>query len=222
MLDAGEEEAYFSVGKGALEVCKVALKGKAPKRILDFPSGHGRVMRWFQAEWPKAELFAVESNLKCLDFVERTFGAHRIQADPQLSMAIPGNMDLIFSGSLVTHFDEYQWDRFLPMCVDALAPDGVFIFTTHGRVHALMASARHPIFGKEVDTAELYDRYTKDGFAYSPYNPEHPTFGLSLSSPEWVMRKLQNLPYAKIIAFEEQGWGQDVWAIKKNPWPMIK
>jgi SAM-dependent methyltransferase len=222
MLDKGQEEAYFSVGKGALEHCKTALRGRTPKRVLDFPSGYGRAMRWFAHEWPEAELFASELDSRCLDFLEKNFGARRVQAHDRLDMKIPGNMDLIFSGSLLTHFDEWQWDIYLPMCASALSEDGVFVFTTHGRIAALLAQDRHPVYGTLVDTADLYERYLETGFAFSPYDANYPTFGLSLSSPEWIMRRLQKMPGIKVIGFEEGGWGQDIWTVQRNPWPMIK
>lgn len=221
MLDVGREDDYFDVGKTALGLCKSALNGFSPKRILDFPSGYGRVLRWFQAEWPQAELFAAEVNDDCLEFVNKTFDATTIKAHPRLNMTIPSNMDLIFSGSLLTHFDHWQWNIYLEMCAEALSPDGVFVFSTHGRVHALMAKTRHPIYGTIVDTRELYERYKETGFAYLPYDRGYETFGLSLSSPEWVMRKLQAMPNIKIVHFEEQGWGQDIRAVKRNPWPMV-
>ena len=221
MLDPGAEEVYFDVGRGALDICKGVLKGHAPKRILDFPSGYGRVMRWFRAEWPEAEILGAEVDAKCLDFVEETFGAKRIQADPRLNMEIPGEIDLIFSGSLLTHFDQWQWGIYLEMCANALSENGVFVFSTHGRVAALLAKQRHPVYGTLIDTRELYERYRETGFAFLPYDPAYPTFGLTLTSPEWIMRKLQAMPSIKIVHFEEQGWGQDVWAIKRNPWPMI-
>ncbi len=137
-------------------------------------------------------------------------------------MTIPGEMDLIFSGSLLTHFDEWQWGIYLEMCFEALAPNGVFVFTTHGRIAALMAKDRHELFGNLVDTRELYERYKVGGFSFLPYDAAWPTFGITLSSPEWVMRRLQARPDIKIIGFEEGGWGQDVWIVQRNAWPMVR
>jgi SAM-dependent methyltransferase len=222
MLDAAGLAPYMSIGERGLGHSLKALRGRTPQRILDFPSGYGRVLRWFRAEWPDAEIYGAETDSKCLDFIESTFNAKRIQADPRLKMTIPGEMDLIFSGSLLTHFDEWQWGIFLEMCCDALAPDGVFLFTTHGRIAALLAKDRHPIYGDLVDTRELYERYKNTGFSFLPYDAAWPTFGITLSSPEWVMRQLQKMPNIKIVGFEEGGWGQDIWTVQRAPWPMLK
>lgn len=221
MLDPGDEDEYFRVGESALSICKAVLNASKPNRVLDFPSGYGRALRWFRAEWPDAEIYGAEIDSRCLDFIEKAFRAKRIQADPRLNMEIPGDIDLIFSGSLLTHFDHWQWGIYLEMCANALSENGVFVFSTHGRVAALLAKQRHPVYGTLVDTRELYERYKETGFAFLPYDAAYPTFGLTLSSPEWIMRKLQAMPNVKIVHFEEQGWGQDIWAIKRNPWPMI-
>jgi len=220
MHEAGKTDEYFRVGRGALDKCKAILDGRPVKTLIDFPSGYGRALRWFKREWPDATTYAVETDVRALDFVQATFEALPIVADAKLEMEIPAGADLIFSGSLLTHFDDWQWDRFLSMCVDALAPDGTFVFTTHGRIAALMAEQRHPVYGELIDTRALFERYSREGFAFLPYSPDYPEFGLSLSSPSWIMRRLERLPFAKIIAFEEYGWGQDVVAVRKHPWPL--
>ncbi|MBB5046544.1 SAM-dependent methyltransferase [Rhodopseudomonas rhenobacensis] len=221
MCEAGKEDEYFSVGRAALEICKRALRGATPEKVVDFPSGYGRVTRWFRHEWPSAEITAVELDAAALNFVQSTFAAIPVTADSHLTFKLDPGADLIFSGSLLTHFDEWQWDRFLRIAIDALAPEGVLVFTTHGRIAALLAEAEHPIYHNAVDTKQLYNAYKKTGFAFLPYAQDYPTFGLSLSSPGWVMQKLQTIPDISIIAFEEGGWGQDVVAVRRHPWPMV-
>lgn len=222
MLDAAGLNVYLDIGKGALDHCLRALKGRRARRILDFPCGYGRVTRWFRHEWPDAEIFGVETDQDGLDFVKETFGAHPIVADPRLNMTVPGDMDLIFSGSLLTHFDEWQWRIYIEMCCNALAPEGVFLFTTHGRIASVLAKERHPVYGTLVDTRELFERQKATGFSYLPYDAAYPTFGLTLTSPAWVMGLLQQMPDIKIIGFEEGGWGQDIWAVQRAPWPMVR
>jgi SAM-dependent methyltransferase len=214
-------DAYFSAGQQALEVCKGILAGSQPRRVIDFGCGYGRALRWFRAEWPRAEIFAVDIDPEALRFVSTTFGAIPVAGDHHLKMSIPGNIDLIFSGSLLTHLDQWQWDIFLPMCVDALAADGTLVATIHGRIAALLASQNHPVYGNAVDVLALHEAYKANSFAFLPYSKDYPTFGLTLSSPEWVMRQLQKIGDAKIVAFHEAAWGQDVIALRKNPWSLL-
>ena len=223
-MTAGGEDVYYASGRVGLEVCERYLGNRDVRAIIDFPSGHGRVMRWFKLRYPNAKLYAVEVDPDALAFVSQTFGAEPVVADGNLEMALPKDVDLIFSGSLLTHLDDWQWRRFLEMSVDALATNGLLVFSTHGRAAAILARQRHPIYGELIDTAELYRIYEKTGFAFLPYSSDYPTYGLTLSSPQWVMRELERLPFAKIVAFEEQGWGgghQDIVVVQKNAWPLF-
>jgi SAM-dependent methyltransferase len=217
MYESGRDSEYFLTGYRALKICcsYVNMNKKNSLRILDFPCGYGRVMRWFRNQFPSAEIFGCEIDSRMLDFVEKEFGAKRIQSNDEMDISLPSDLDVIFVGSLLTHFDKHQWDKFFLLCQGALAIDGILVFTTHGRRHALMARDRHPIFGTLVDTSDLYVQYMSSGFSYLPYEPTWPTFGLSLSSPEWVMRKILQFSELKIIHMAEGEWGQDVWVLKR-------
>jgi SAM-dependent methyltransferase len=216
MHEIGYTKEYFLTGQRALEICLSYVNlSKRNLRILDFPCGYGRVTRWFRNQFPSSEIYCCEIDSRMLDFVEKQFGAIRIQSNDEMEINLPIDLDLIFVGSLLTHYDENQWDKLLVMCQRALVTDGVLVFTTHGRRHALMARDRHSIYGNLVDTFLLYTQYVNEGFSYLPYEPTWPTFGLSLSSPDWVMKKILRFSNLKIIHMAEGEWGQDVWVIKK-------
>src|SRR5689334_19005618 len=105
------EEEYLLVGRTALDLCREALASATPGIVVDFPCGHGRVMRHFAAAWPNAELYGVEIDTDALKFVEATFGARPIQSGAHIAaVALPENVDLIWSGSLLTHLPEPMWD----------------------------------------------------------------------------------------------------------------
>jgi SAM-dependent methyltransferase len=214
---------YYLAGQRASDICKLALSGNAPGRVLDFPSGHGRVLRWLKRDYPDAELHAAEIDPDALEFVERVLGAHPIQSTPNFDTPLPGDLDLIFSGSLLTHLDVWQWDAFLGRCLEALRPGGVLVATFHGRIAGLMARDGHEVFGSLVDTRALYADYARSGFAYRNYDDSCPTYGLTLSSPAWVLGRLDRYPLARVELLREGGWGgyQDVLAISKNDWPMV-
>jgi hypothetical protein len=150
-----------------------------------------------------------------LDFCEAEFGIERVQSNDEMNIELPLNLDLIFVGSLLTHYNEEQWDKFFALCQPSLGENGVLIFTTHGRIHAKMAAISHPIYGDMIDTPALFRTYRERGFSWLPYDPNWPTFGLSLSSPEWVMNKLSKFSNLKIIHMGEGEWGQDVWVLQR-------
>ena len=216
-----EPERYYKTGYDAFKLCQKAVGKWLPRRVVDFGVGYGRVSRWFRQEWPSAIVYGVDINTSSLSFVQRSLGVLPIQVDAHLSVRnIPGDIDLIFCGSLLTGLDEWQWDAVIRLVVPALGPSGILVITTHGRAMSQMLRDNINHFGELIDGASLLSTFEKEGFAYAPYAADHPTFGVSLSSPAWVMSKLQQIPELKIISFEEQGWGQDVVVLKRNPWPM--
>jgi SAM-dependent methyltransferase len=216
MFEIGKGEEYFKIGKRAYEICAplVSCKGKNI-RILDFPSGYGRVLRHFRNAHPAAEIFACELDSRMLDFVASEFDASPIQSKDDLDIELPTNLDLIFMGSLLTHFSENQWEKIFNLIEPCIEIGGHIVFTTHGRLHFKMASEGHPIFGDLIDVIELFKEAKSSGFSYAPYDPSWPSFGLSLSSPDWIMKKLVKWPNLKVHSFSEASWGQDVWILEK-------
>ena len=216
MFEVGKEREYFDIGKHALAICiEYVNKPDKDLRILDFPCGYGRVTRYFRDQFPSARIFGCELDSRMLDFCEVHFSIERVQSNDEMEIELPDSLDLIFVGSLLTHYDEHQWDKFFILCERALGGDGKLIFTTHGRIHALMAKESHPLFGDLIDTKVLYSIYKDKGFGYIPYDAKWPTFGLSLSSPEWVMGKISKLQNLKILHMGEGEWGQDVWVLSR-------
>ena len=69
---------YFSTGQSALRCIKLAMLGVdtgEPSRILDLPSGHGRILRALRAAFPQAELTAGDINRDGVDFCAQALGA---------------------------------------------------------------------------------------------------------------------------------------------------
>lgn len=222
MMGGATLEQYLHGGRLALNICLDALGEDQPHRIVDFPSGHGRVMRWLRHNWPKSDIYAVEVDGDALDFCSETFGAMPIPSTARLhDLALPTDVDLIWSGSLLTHFNEPMWDAFLTRTIDALRPGGMLVCTTHGRLAMMLAERRDPVFGTLIDLAPLCDEYKQTGFSYRSYDPAYPTYGLSFSSPSWVIRKFEAYRFVKIRTFREGAWSyQDAFVLEKLSTPI--
>jgi trans-aconitate methyltransferase len=96
-----------------------------PKRLLDFPCGHGRALRHFRAAWPDATIYAGDINDEGADFCRSQFGAEVFPADIQFrKIQFPRLLDLIWCESLITHLDEQRSKQLIMMLVDSLAPGG--------------------------------------------------------------------------------------------------
>lgn len=104
------EDVYMFGGRTALKVCHqaMAMAGKRElKRILDFPCGHGRALRYFRAAYPDADILVSDINEPGVEFCRTQFGAEPFRSYVELEKTeLPPNMDLIWCGSLLTHLDE--------------------------------------------------------------------------------------------------------------------
>jgi SAM-dependent methyltransferase len=224
---AKNPQMYFASGKLALEQVQLALLAARKANvdsILDFPCGWGRVLRFLKAGFPTAALTVCDIHQPAVDFCANTFDATPIlsKEDP-LELEIQGQFDLIWCGSLLTHVDRELWSKFLTFFESLLVPEGILVFTTHGRYIAdevLRACSRQMALRKEQVEALLHD-YDRDGFAYSDYpvppkqrprarsHPEH--YGVSLSSPAWVSSELTKLSGIQLLTYSEGGYGT-LWA----------
>jgi SAM-dependent methyltransferase len=222
MMVPGRSEQYFQLGQRALELVhfssELCRKPHYP-RILDLGCGFGRVMRWLRPQYHYAELTACDLDHAAVDFCGRHFGAVPVYSPLDLT-ALPfeREFDLIWCGSLLTHLDELQWASTLERLVHWTNECGVVVLTTQGRYFA-SALARHQAFvADDVNQPALLKEFATEGFAYQPYHGSvDGSYGITLTSPEWVMRQFQKFPGIIVRSFIEEGWGmQDVVVLYKS------
>ena len=92
----------------------VARAGTSPvTAILDLPSGYGRVARWFRTAYPAAKLTVSDTQPEAMAFCADHLGATAVLAavDGSHWTSLPGPYDIIWCGSLLTHFDSDEWGR---------------------------------------------------------------------------------------------------------------
>ena len=216
--------AYFEVGRSAMHAISVSLQsaGKPPesvKRILDLPCGHGRVMRHLKAAFPHAEITACDLLRDGVDFCAKTFGAIPVYSheDPAKIRLDRDAYDLIWVGSLLTHFDTDFWTAFLRRFRDCLKPGGLLVFSAHGReVHrALVMREKRTL---EEPRHKFLHRYQRTGFAYYS-DPPGGVYGVSLSSAARVLETTGQFEEFRLVHFGEKQWddNQDVYAFLFDP-----
>jgi SAM-dependent methyltransferase len=223
MLTGGADlRNYFEVGDSALIQIKAGLAAAgapAPERIIDLPCGYGRVLRHLRAEWPSAKITAVELNAEAVEFCADTFGARPVVSrQPLWEVRAGDDHDLLWCGSLLTHFDEPDWVPTLSYFRDRLAPGGVVIFTTHGELSInLLAGEKigrwEGDYGMGVKATEMAATARRTGFAFGHYGDTNDPFGLSVSAPEWVRATVADVSGLAFVSFSREGWfgHQDVW-----------
>jgi len=209
---------YFEVGQSGLKNIKDAIGDRPVTSILDIPSGYGRVLRYLRAEWATADIVACDLNNKAVDFCAKEFDAIPLYSSTDFSeIKLDQTFDLIWCGSLLTHFDKRIWTDFFDFVIPRIRDKGTLVFTTHGRIAAHLAEQHNPVYGlTEGQFRILVSDYQAEGFSYVNYSDDYPTYGISLTSASWVMRFLEKFPTFKVTLFKEQGWGhQDVYAFHK-------
>jgi SAM-dependent methyltransferase len=185
-MHAGDSAHYLSVGLSAIG-CIDAAGVTDPRRILDLPCGHGRVLRALAAAFPGAELTACDLDRHGAGFCAAQFGAAPVYASRDVSdLALPGGFDLIWCGSLATHLGAGDTRALLERLGAALAPGGTLVITTHGhRVAGRLADGEADYQLTPEGIRELLEGYRETGFGYADY-AWSPGYGVSVMVPDWL------------------------------------
>jgi len=218
---------YMYGGRSALKCVVDALlaaEAPAPRRVLDFPSGHGRALRFFKAAFPESELWAGDLNRAGVDFCAQRFGAKPFYSDPDLSAVVfPGKFDLIWCGSLASHLPEEQAKRLFALLIGALEENGILCITTCGRG---MRYAHENIFRTIDDEGyqRICDQLKERPFGYSPYRHRYDgydreeKYGMAFIYPAWIQEHVLT-PDIQVLHMREKAWhgAQDVWCLINRP-----
>jgi len=228
MMARAQPDQYFVAGHAALEAIERGVTAAgvgAPKTILDLPSGYGRVLRYLMVRWPDADFTACELMPDGVEFCASEFGVRPlVSRDPLWDVDLGGPYDLIWSGSLFTHFDVPYWTPTLAHLAGALAPGGALVFSTQGEpaLGFLSGSPDYPVltrvlppnYGLPRDRADaLVKDVQETGFGFAHYaGSEESPYGTSISLPDWVTERLREAGL-DVVLHETGGWGghQDVW-----------
>jgi SAM-dependent methyltransferase len=233
MLDQGTLHLYFDIGASAMRQIRhglAAAHAPPPTKVLDLPSGYGRVLRHMRAAWPRADFTAMDLQQNAALYCNRAFGAVPVVSrDPLWTVDAGGNYDLIWSGSLLTHFDRDYWPPILAYFRDRLIPGGTLVFSTHGELPiALLAAEPSAVgrlgplvgdYGLGVKGRELGDAAARTGFAYTAYpETEHLHWGLSVSHPDWVRETVARVAGLEFVHHVPCGWfdHHDVWTFTRS------
>jgi SAM-dependent methyltransferase len=205
---SGSRGAYVMAGASALKCVRQAMqsvKKSKPTRILDLPSGAGRVLRVLKAAFPEAHLTACDLDREGVDFCSRVLGAEPVysHSDPA-RVELDGNFDVIWCGSLFTHLGARRWPGFLELLGGALAPEGLLVFTTHGR-HS--PAVLRQIGVSEAGIRKMLDGFDRAGFGFSETPPDaEEDWGLAIASADWIRSQLDQTPKLRFVEHVERAW----------------
>jgi SAM-dependent methyltransferase len=219
----GDGAHYYKVGLSAIRSIEEAIEAAhlgPVKRILDLPSGHGRVLRFLVRRFPQAKITASDLDRKGVDFCARLFGTEAVYSEPNLDQfPAVGAFDLIWCGSLVTHLNDMGIQALLAFFARHLEPDGLLILTAHGE--RVIQRLRDQEFEYEISAesvAPIIEAYRTSRFGFADY-PGASAYGISLTSPEWIRRAAADVGLGEVY-FRARGWDdhQDVYGFRlQNP-----
>ena len=215
----GWSTSYLTAGLSAGRVIRASLDaaGKVVSRgtVLDFPCGHGRVLRFLKEMFPDSQVVGVEILKDALNFCRRTFLVEAYASSPARSFrsfSLPNTFDLIWCGSLVTHIDEQATLDLLDFFCRHLNSGGVCVFTTLGRkvAHGMSTgNTRHPLLTEE-GAKKLLDEYERTGYGYADYAytdaGSSGTNGISVASRSHVEELARSVGPWEPVYYRESGW----------------
>jgi SAM-dependent methyltransferase len=215
----GDGEHYFSVGLSALRCVESAhaeVGAAPPRRMLDMPCGHGRVLRFLVRRFPDATAVACDLDPDAVAFCAQQFGALAVHSSEDLAdVNLPGPFELIWCGSLVTHLDAGANAKLLGLFRRSLAPGGLAVVTTHGELVAERLRAGETYQLDPSAARAVVDGYEATGFGYADY-PWSQGYGVSVSSREWIAAAAAEAGL-RVSQFAEHAWDdhQDVVALTR-------
>jgi hypothetical protein len=202
---------YLGVGESAAECITYVLSG-APsgdvRKFMDFGCGHGRIARHLRALFPAADAVFVDIDPAGSGFCATTFGGSAITSiDDFDKLTLPGNLDLIWLGSIFTHLDRGRMIALLNVLTSSLSRHGVVAGTFRGEtMYKIMKEDSAKNRNTELKWRSLLQQYEANGFGYAPYSSDTPQWGLSLSTVSSVFEIGRSRADLKMIAYREAGW----------------
>jgi len=218
----GNMEHYFSCGESALNVIRQthSIAGAdAPKRILDYGAGAGRVTRWLKASFPKSEIQACDVSERDMDFLRSTFGIFAWAVAPdatRLNLAV--TYDLIWVGSVITHLPESASKTLIEKLLAACNPGGLLVLSFHGEFALERQETTNFKYIDDYQWSQIKAAYLATGYGYADYKGQS-DYGISVIDPRWLITFLRVLAIPKrIVLLSECAWDghHDVLAIQRN------
>ena len=217
----GRERDYLSIGLTSLRCINAAL-AHAPypvRTILDLPSGYGRILRFLKVSFPRATICGCDTVPEAVEFCKREFNVEAFISNQDFAkVSLPGPFDLIWSGSLLTHLDEYQATELLRLYHRNLAQGGLCVFTMHGSASAeRLRSGAGTYSLTEVSRQKVLSEFDNRGYGYADYQPGS-GYGISVATRTRIVEMASAAGNWTFSSFFERAWidHHDVYGFTKG------
>ena len=215
-------DVYDAQGQSAVHLVTSlsSLLGIEVGSILDFPCGHGRIMRAFRAAFPDARLVACDLDERGVSFCAETFGAVPVLSSVDLATVdIGSKVDIVWIGSLLTHVDPEGWNAVFDFAERSVRDGGLIVATYAGAFVAEMFRAGDYRFADPDEAERALSEYDATGFGFMQYNTHDRRYGQTVTSYEWASRFVAGRAVLRPVVHFERGWAarQTVIAAVREP-----
>ena len=159
--DAYRRFLYFKRGHEILLSLENALARAGKKlssfeNVLDFGCGYGRLTRYLVQEISASRVSSCDIQRQAVEFAASAFGVRGFVSSTEPDgVRFDRHYDLILVVSLFSHLPRERFTQWLAKLYEALAPNGVLLFSTHGehlcRGHPLDPSSFTFFPGAEIE-----------------------------------------------------------------------
>ncbi len=175
--------------------------------LLEFASGYGCVSRHLRRMDARYDLVACDIHPQAIDFLrERLKVAGVLSRSRPADFALDRRFDVVFCLSFFSHMPDRTFGAWIEALFATLAPDGLLIFTTHGR-------QGHLDMGRPTLHPDGY------WFAAMSEQKDIPTddYGCMIATPVYVMQRIARCQGAAVVFFQESFWWgkQDLFVVRK-------
>lgn len=194
-------EEYLAAGQDAVRVILEALVTAGTTSVdsvLDFGAGHGRILRHLVALFPDAEFTACDVDAAGIAFCRERYGATPVLSRPDLfRLRFGRTFDLIWSGTVFTHFTHQNFVDGIGLIADSLSDRGVAVITFGGRFNRSVLCGR----GEFDNVGDAFDRA---GLGTSHNGP---VATITVAKASFVTALAETRPDVRIVGLHERAWG---------------
>ena len=207
-------QRYFETGRTSARrfdelVSQFHPPSERPIDVLEFASGYGCVSRHLKSLGSKYAVVSCDIHHAAVDFLKERLGLRTA-----LSASNPDQLDLgqrfgvVFALSFFSHMPHATWGRWFRKLLDLVAPSGLLIFTTHGRLSGV----------KFYGNPQL----DQEGYWFRPESEQKDLstqeYGSTIVAPRYVFAQCARSPDAHPVFFREGLWfnHQDTYVIQRG------
>jgi len=197
---------YFTIGAQGVEAILRGLVTspiQSVSRVLDVGCNWGRTGRHLRAAFHRAELYFQDITQGAL-FCAETFNGTPIISRKEIDeIPLPNNIDVVWAGSLFTHFDEQRTRNWLAGLATHLSPGGVIVATFHGqRAYENLSKGKRPKW-----SLQTWPKAEENGYGYVPYEESTTEWGHSMCKVWKLGQIADEVPLCRVGSITEAGWG---------------